>query len=74
MMLQSWPELNRTDRRRAPDDAQHRYAVPCQAPRSCDDNTVTTVVALRDKPTAARDHRLLANRLPAAIIIVFIWV
>ena len=26
VMLQFWLELNRTDRRRAPDDAQHRYA------------------------------------------------
>jgi hypothetical protein len=51
VMLQSWLERNRTDRRRAPDDAKHRYAAPCQALASGDDNTVTTVVTLRDKPT-----------------------
>jgi hypothetical protein len=53
-MLQSWLELNRTDRRRAPDDAQHRYAAQCQAPASGEDNTVTTVVTFRDKPTVKR--------------------
>jgi hypothetical protein len=74
MVLQSWLELNRIDRRRAPDDAQHRYAAHCQAPTWCDDNTLTTVGVLRDKPTVARDRRLLASRLPVAIIIVFIWV
>lgn len=51
VMLPSWLELNRTDRRRSPDDAQHRYAAQCQALASGDDNTVTTVVTLRDKPT-----------------------
>ena len=47
VMLQSWLELNRTDRPRAPDDAQHRYG--CSMPSalaSGDDNTVTTVVTL----------------------------
>jgi hypothetical protein len=50
-MLQSWLELNRTERRRAPDDAQNRCAAQCQALASGDDNTVTTVVTLGDKPT-----------------------
>ncbi|MGA7927241.1 MAG: hypothetical protein WCA20_14790 [Candidatus Sulfotelmatobacter sp.] len=51
---QSWLELNRTDRRRAPNDAQHRYAAQCQAPASGDDNTVTTVVTLRASPPCKR--------------------
>jgi hypothetical protein len=54
IMLQSWLELNRTDRRRAPDDAQHGYAAQCQAPASGEDNTVTTVVTLGDKPTVKK--------------------
>jgi hypothetical protein len=70
--LQPWLELNRTDCRRAPDDAQHRYAAQCQAPASDEDNTVTTVVTIRDKPTVKRSQAP-ANRLPVAIIIVFIW-
>jgi hypothetical protein len=49
--LQSWLELNRTDRRRVLDDAKHGYAAQCQAPASGEDNTVTTVGTLRDKPT-----------------------
>ena len=54
VMLQPWLELNRTDRRRAPDDAQYRYAAQCQGPASGEDNTVTTLVTIRDKPTVKR--------------------
>ena len=73
VMLQAWLELNRTDRRRALDDEQHRYAAQCEAPASGEDNTVTTVVTLRDKPTVQEIVGSCESSPCRHHLIVFIW-